>query len=108
MSTTEKRLKVVKSHPSLSLAQQCEALDIHRSGLYFKPKGESALNLRLMELIDRQFLKHPDYGVEQMCDYLNLDMGYHVNVKRIRRLYQKMGLNTIYCNPNTTQRNKAD
>lgn len=51
MSTTEKRLKVVKSHPSLSLAQQCEALDIHRSGLYFKPKGESALNLRLMELI---------------------------------------------------------
>jgi putative transposase len=52
MSTTEKSQKVVKSHPRLSLERQCELLDIHRSGLYYKPKGESALNLELMKKID--------------------------------------------------------
>ena len=56
MSTTERRQKVVKSHPGLSLEKQCELLEIHRSGLYYKPKGESALNLALMKRID-SFLK---------------------------------------------------
>jgi putative transposase len=82
-------------------------LNINRSGLYYKPKGESALNLILMEHIDRYFLEHPYYGVERMTDYLNKDLGYHVNVKRVRRLYEIMGLNTIYCKPRTTIRDKS-
>ncbi|GBF20077.1 integrase core domain protein [Arenibacter sp. NBRC 103722] len=104
MSTTERRQKVVKSHPRLSLVQQCKILSIHRSGLYYKPKSESPLNLRLMKAIDAQFLEHPYYGVERMTDYLSLDLGYHVNVKRIRRLYKIMGLQTIYRKPKTTIR----
>ncbi len=107
MSTTEKRQKVVKSHPRLSLKKQCEILQIHRSGLYYKPKGESLLNLTLMNLIDKQFLKHPYYGVERMTDYLKLDLGYCINIKRIRRLYNIMGLQTIYDKPKTTIRDKA-
>ena len=39
MSTTERRQKVVKSHPRLSLVQQCKILNIHRSGLYYRPKS---------------------------------------------------------------------
>ena len=62
MRVTEKRQKVIKSHPSLSLEKQCDLLEIHRSGLYYKPKGESALNLKLMNEIDRYFLDHPYYG----------------------------------------------
>ena len=92
MSTTQKRQKVVRSHPRLSLKQQCKILEIHRCGLYYKPKGESPLNLKLMEAIDKQFLEHPYYGVERMTDYLTLDLGYRVNVKRIRRLYKLMRL----------------
>jgi putative transposase len=104
MSTTERRQKVVKSHPRLSLVQQCIILNIHRSGLYYRPKSESPLNLRIMKDIDVQFLEHPYYGVERMTDYLNLDLGYRVNVKRIRRLYKLMGLQTIYRKPKTTIR----
>lgn len=107
MSTTRKRQKVVQSHPGLSLTKQCKLLDIHRSGLYYKPKGESLLNLKLMKEIDRHFLEHPYYGVERMTDYLNIDLGYHVNVKRIRRLYKLMGLQTIYAKAKTTIRNKT-
>ena len=37
-----------------------------------------------------------------MTDYLNLDLGHRVNVKRVRRLYKLMGLQTIYRKPKTT------
>ena len=33
----------------MSVVKQCELLGIHRSGFYFKPRGESGLNLRLMD-----------------------------------------------------------
>jgi putative transposase len=102
MSATERRQKVVKCHPRLSLVQQCKILNIHRSGLYHKPKMESLFNLKLMKEIDSHFLEHPYYRVERMTDYL--DLGYHVNVKRIRRLYRLMGLQTIYRKPRTTIR----
>jgi putative transposase len=102
MSTTERRKKVVKRHPRLSLVQQCKLLDIHRSGLYYRPRAESMYNLRLMKEIDAYFLEHPYYGVERMRDYLNLDLGHRVNIKRVRRLYRLMGLQTIYRKPKTT------
>jgi putative transposase len=107
MTTTQKRQKVVKSHPRLSLKEQCNILSIHRSGLYYKSKGESPLNLKLMKTIDRYFIDHPYYGAERMTDYLNMDLGYCVNIKRIRRLYKLMNLRTIYARPKTTRRNQS-
>ena len=102
MSTTEKRQLVVISHPRLSLKKQCQSLGISRSLVYSKPRGESVQNEILMKHIDRYFLLHPDYGVERMTDYLNLDLGFRVNVKRVRRLYRIMNLKTIYAQPKTT------
>jgi hypothetical protein len=32
-----------------------------RSNLFYEPKGESAQNLRFMEIIDKQFLQMPWY-----------------------------------------------
>jgi putative transposase len=85
MSSTVRRQLVVLSHPRLSLSKQCTILDISRSSVYYKPRGESALNEQLMKHIDRYFLLHPYYGVERMTDYLNMDLGYRVNEKRVRR-----------------------
>lgn len=102
MSSTEKRQLVVASHPRLSLKNQCELLGISRTLMYYKPRGESALNEQLMRCIDRYFLVHPYYGVERMTDYLNKDLGYRVNEKRVRRLYKIMNLKTIYATPKTT------
>lgn len=106
MTTTQKRQMVVKGHSRLSLKEQCNILSIHRSGMYYKPRGESFLNLQLMRAIDKQFTLHPYYGASRMTDYLNMDLGYHVNIKRIRRLYKLMNIRTIYPKPKiTTQRN---
>jgi len=104
MSSTERRQLVVSSHPRLSLSKQCAILDISRSCIYYKPRGESALNEQLMKHIDQYFLLHPYYGVERMTDYLNMDLGYRVNEKRVRRLYKLMNLKTIYARPSTTKR----
>ena len=40
------------SNDNLSITTQCSLLSISRSGLYYKKKGESPLNLKLMRLID--------------------------------------------------------
>jgi hypothetical protein len=36
------------SKGQLSMTKQCGLLSIHRSGIYYQPKGESDLNLELM------------------------------------------------------------
>ncbi len=88
-------------HPNLSVVRQCELVSISRSGFYYQPTGETALNLMLMRLIDEQFLQTPWYGSRQMARHLRRE-GYTVGRKRIRRLMAKMGLMPIYQRPRTT------
>jgi putative transposase len=57
-------------HPRLSIVQQCQLVSISRSSFYYEGKGESALNLALMRLIDEQFLETPWYGSRQMARQL--------------------------------------
>ena len=52
----ERRVMIRKDHSNLSIVKQSKLLQIHRSGLYYKPKGESALNLELMRLMDDHFI----------------------------------------------------
>ena len=79
----------------LSIRRQCELLDIHRSGVYYQPQGESDFNLSLMRKIDGWMLEEPTSGVITMIDFLK-DEGIIVNHKRIRRLMRLMGLMAIY------------
>ncbi len=106
MSLDKKRHLVHRENSPLSIVKQCELLEIHRSGIYFKPKLESLLNLRLMRLIDEKFIDCPFYGVPRMTTWLNEDMGYAVNHKRIERLYKVMGLQTIFPKKNLSKRNQ--
>ncbi len=55
MSVTERRQRVIKPHPRLSLTKQCDLLQVSRSNLYYLPRGESQLNLQLMRAIDECF-----------------------------------------------------
>ena len=87
---------------SLSVRKQCEVLEINRSSLYYKPVGETVLNLELMTLLDKHFLEHPSYGVLQMQDYLRSE-GCQVNEKRVRRLLRKMGVMAIYPQKNLSK-----
>ena len=86
---------------SLSISSQCKLLRISRSGLYYQCRGENELNLKLMSLIDEQYLKTPYYGSRQMSRHLKR-LGYCVGRHRVRRLMRKMGIEAIYQKPNTS------
>ena len=108
MSSTEKRGLVSPSYTDMSVSGQCRLLGLQRSSYYFKPKGESLFNQRVMKAIDRKFLECPFYGVERMTAYLKIDLGYHVGEKRIRRLYKVMNLRTIHPKRNLSKAKAAD
>lgn len=55
MSATDRRQLVVVAHPRLSLSKQCALLEVTRSQMNYKPKGESVLNDKLTKSIDRYF-----------------------------------------------------
>jgi hypothetical protein len=101
MSLERRRQMIDPEHPQLSIVRQCELVSISRSGFYYRPAGETPLNLELMRLIDAQFLETPWYGSRQMTRHLRRE-GYTVGRKRIRRLMARMGLAPIYQRPRTT------
>lgn len=90
------RRSMVGKCSSLSIAEQCGLVGIHRSGFYYVGSSESDENLEAMKLMDAWFLEHPHSGVITMCMYLCLDKGFTINIKRVRRLMRLMGLMAIY------------
>lgn len=102
-----KQRRALISKGQLSKERQCNLLSIHRSGLYYKPKGESALNLELMRLMDEHYLHHSFKGAGRMHTWLTMDKGYKVSRNRVERLYyHTMGLRATMPGPHTTRRCK--
>ncbi len=82
----------------MSIVRQCELLDVARSSYYYEPMPENEEDLRLMRLLDEHYTRTPFYGKRKMVVFLQ-EQGYAVDRKRVRRLMQLMGLETIYPKP---------
>ena len=89
-------------HPRLSIVRQCELASISRSSFYREPTAQNGETLRLMRLIDEQFLETPWYGSRQMARHLRRN-GWCVGRHRVGRLMLKMGLAPIYQRPKTSE-----
>ena len=50
----------------MSIARQCDLVGLSRSTYYYDAHGESAENLTLMRLLDKQYTDTPYYGVRRM------------------------------------------
>lgn len=96
----------VSEDETLSMRRQCDLLGLSRSGVYYQAVGESQKNLKVMRLMDEEFLLHPTHGVLQMQDFL-LTRGLVVNAKRVRRLLRKMGIMAIYPRKNLSRLGQA-
>jgi putative transposase len=97
----QKRALIEHDGPDLSIGRRCELLGLSRSTYYLRPAVESAEDLRLMRLIDEQYLKTPFYGSRRMTVFLGR-RGELVNRKRIQRLMRLMGLEGLHPRPRTT------
>ncbi len=91
----ETRQKMVSKGHKLSIRSPCKLLDLRRSSIYYTPLGESAENLRFMEIIDKQFLETPWYGSRQMARFMKRN-GHQCGRHRVRRLMRLMRLVPIY------------
>ena len=93
---SEKRMMIDLNDPTLSITAQCILLNLSRAGYYYKEKGESDLNLKLMNRIDEIYTAHPTRGSRKLRDFLRNEGYNKVNRKRIQRLMRKMGIEVIY------------
>lgn len=98
MSRAERKQLVEKDNRDLSIKRQCELLDVHRSGLYYRPCPEKERDHELMQLIDQRFLKTPYYGSRRMAGWLKRQ-GYQVERKKVRNLMKRMGLRAVRPKP---------
>ena len=103
----ERRQMIDKQESSLSIARQCELVKVHRSGLYYKPCSESPENLAIMRLLDEQYFKTPFYGIRKLT-FLIKSAGFKVNRKRVKRLMDLMGWQTLYRHKNTSKPDKQN
>lgn len=90
-------------HNVITIQRQCELLGLARSAWYYQPKPEDQEDLRLMNLMDEQYLKTPFFGVLRMKEWLEKAHKLIVNPKRVRRLLRKMGLMAVYPKPNLSK-----
>lgn len=101
-----KRGLIEPSHSELSIVRQCDLINLHRSHYYFRPAGESPENLKIMRLIDEEYMRHPFYGYRKFPPYLK-EKGFIVNGKKVLRLMNVMGISAIYPKPNLSKQDKG-
>ena len=94
-SVEEKRRLVEKDNEEIAVGRQYELSNLLRSSHYYSLVVNDDCNLELMRLIDEKFTRAPFYGVRRMTAWLRAQ-GYEVNLKRVRKLFRRMGLQAIY------------
>jgi putative transposase len=79
-------------HVEISIARQCELMGLARSSYYYQPATTSEQNLKLMRLLDEQYMREPSWGSPRMTACLREETQEPINHKRVERLMALMGL----------------
>ena len=82
MTIEQKRKAVEPSHKKMSICRQCELLGLSRGSLYYRRRGETLYNEKLMRLLNEQYIEAPFYGIDRMTAWLHRQ-GHYVNCKRV-------------------------
>jgi putative transposase len=101
LSLDEKR-RLIDSKAEVTIREQCVLLALSVSSYYYKASPISAEDERLMVLLDEHYLQYPCEGKIKRAQWLSHEVGYPVGKRRIKRLMEVMGLETVYPKPNTS------
>lgn len=102
MSAPNRRAKLVRNHPDLSVRRQCAMLGIARSGVYRLPRPANDDEMRLTRRIDELFTRWPFLGSRRITTMLRAE-GPAINRKRVQRLMRRMGIAALGPKPRTSQ-----
>jgi putative transposase len=97
-----KRALIDRGHNELTIAHQCDLLQIPRSTLYYQPNIDESFNLEVMRAIDEIFTDNPEYGSRRIRVLLKR-RGYNIGRQLIMSLMRKMGIEAIYPKPNLSK-----
>jgi putative transposase len=86
-----------------SIGQQALLLGISRGSVYYLPKPVSARDLDIMKRLDQLHLKHPFMGARMLRDQLH-EQGIKIGRKHVKTLMKWMGIEAVYCKPNTSKK----
>jgi putative transposase len=102
MSAPDRRARLVRGHPALSLRRQCALLGLARSGVYREPATANDNEFALMRRIDELFTTWPFLGSRRITSMLRAEGGT-INRKRVQRLMRRMGIAALGPKPRTSQ-----
>ena len=102
MSASDRRARLDRNHPQLSVRRQCAMLGLARSGIYRLPRPANDEDLELMRRIDALFTRWPFLGSRRMTAMLRAQ-GVPINRKRVQRLMRRMGIAALGPKPRTTK-----
>ena len=86
---------LVESKLNISIARQCELLELSRSAIYYKPKPMSDYNIKILNAMDEIYTDNPEYGYRFIHRYL-LEDGFSIGKDRVLKYMQILGINAIY------------
>lgn len=93
--------------PNLSIARQCELIELNRSSYYYHPREILVEDdYKIMRRIDEIFTDHPYYGTRRMSHVLKSE-GLNVSRKMVRKYYQILAIEAVYPKLNLSRRNQA-
>jgi putative transposase len=90
-----------RSH-DLPLVRQADLLRLSRSTLYYEPRSVPAAELAIMRRIDELHLDYPFAGSRMLRDLLRGE-GIAIGRERVATMMRRMGLEALYCRPNTSK-----
>ncbi|MGZ7179038.1 IS3 family transposase [Burkholderia gladioli] len=100
----ERKAMIDRAH-ALPIAQQARLVGIARSSVYYQPQPVSETELKLMRRIDELHLEFPFAGARMLARLLRRE-GIKVGRRHVGTLMKRMGVEALYCRPNTSRRDK--
>lgn len=104
-SNHERRQCIETNHDKLTIERQCELIGISRSGYYYKPQTVNKETLSLINIVDEIYTQYPFFGTRKMASYLKRQ-GYVIGRKRVKTIYELLGLEAVYPKPKLSVPNK--
>ncbi len=89
---------------ALPVNRQVRLVGISRSSAYYQPRPVSESDLRTMRRIDELHLEFPFAGARMLVRLLKRE-SIRAGRKHVRTLMTLMGIEALYCKPNTSRRN---
>ncbi|WP_425127106.1 IS3 family transposase [Burkholderia gladioli] len=99
----ERKTMIDRTH-ALPVSQQTRLVGIARSSAYYRPQPVSETDLLLMRRIDELHMEFPFAGARMLARLLRRE-DHEVGRRRVRTLMKRMGVEALYCKPNTSRRN---